>query len=67
VSVGDLVATERVWVCYSAASIYPFDDLVDRRALLPEPLSRYAWDRHQALVAVLKQADEIEAVVHSVL
>jgi hypothetical protein len=35
---GDLVGSVRAWLCYSAASTYPFDDLVDGRALLPVPL-----------------------------
>jgi hypothetical protein len=60
-----MLPTVRVWVCYSAASIYPFDDLIEWRAPLPEPLLRYAWDRHQAPVAVSKQIDEVKAVVHS--
>ncbi|GAA4475598.1 phosphotransferase enzyme family protein [Phytohabitans houttuyneae] len=64
---GDLVAAVRAWVCYSGASIYPFDDLVDRRALLPESLQRYAMDRHHALVAVLERLDEAEAVLRELV
>lgn len=60
-------AAVRTWVCYSAASVYPFDDLLDGHALLPEPLQRYAVDRQHALVAVLERLDEVEAVLGEVL
>jgi hypothetical protein len=63
----DLVGAVRAWVCYSAASIYPFDDLVDGRALLPESLQQYATARHHALVAVLGRLDEIEDAVQDVV
>jgi homoserine kinase type II len=63
----DLVGSVRAWVCYSAASIYPFDDLVDGRALLPVPLQRYAIDRHHALTAVMDRLEEIESSLREVV
>ncbi len=64
--VDDLVGSVRAWVCYSAASIYPFDDLVDGRALLPVSLQRYAVDRHHALSVVLDRLEEIESALREV-
>jgi homoserine kinase type II len=60
----DLLAAVRVWLCYTATSIYPFSDLAGGHALLPENLRRYARDRQDAVVAVLAELDAIEAAVH---
>jgi hypothetical protein len=48
----DLVAAVRTWICYSATSIYPFDELVMGEPLLIDSLKLYARDRQQALVTV---------------
>lgn len=56
----DLVAMVRAWVCYSATSIYPFDELIVDEPLLADSLKAYAQDRQQALVAVLNDLAGVE-------
>lgn len=63
----DLIGSVRAWVCYSAASAYPFDDLASGRALLPLPLQRYAIDRHRALTAVMDRLEDIEDALREVV
>jgi homoserine kinase type II len=60
---GDLLAAVRAWVCYSASSIYPYDELVSGRPLFPEALRAYARQRQEALVAVLENLASIEEAV----
>lgn len=61
----DLLTAVRVWLCYTATSTYPFDELAGGRALLPEKLRAYVRDRQDAVVAVLADLDTIEAAVHA--
>jgi len=56
----DLVAAVRAWVCYSAASIYPFDELITDEPLLVDSLKTYTRDRQQALVMVLDDLASVE-------
>jgi hypothetical protein len=49
----DLVAAVRAWICYSATSIYPFDELVMGQRLWADSLKMYARHRQQALVRVM--------------
>ncbi|MFK3983062.1 hypothetical protein ACI2K4_22130 [Micromonospora sp. NPDC050397] len=50
----DLLAVIPAWICYTASSVYPYEDLVLGQALLPEQLQTYAKDRHEALLAVME-------------
>jgi Ser/Thr protein kinase RdoA (MazF antagonist) len=63
----DLVATVRAWVCYSATSIYPFDELVMGEPLLADSLKTYARDRQQALVMVMNDLASVEEGLRATL
>jgi hypothetical protein len=56
----DLLACVWAWTCYTAASIYPFDELIGGGPLLPEPMRAYARDRQRALETVMGQFKAIE-------
>jgi Ser/Thr protein kinase RdoA (MazF antagonist) len=59
----DMLATVRVWLCYTATSIYPFNELINGQPLFPDQLRSYAHDRQDALVTGLTGLDTIEATV----
>ncbi|RKR88367.1 hypothetical protein BDK92_2684 [Micromonospora pisi] len=52
----DLLAVVPASICYTASSVYPYEDLVLGQALLPEQLQAYARDRQEALLAVMENA-----------
>lgn len=56
----DLVAAVQVWFCYSATSIYPFDELIMGKPLEADSLKMYARHRQQALVIVMNDLAMIE-------
>ncbi|MFI6763815.1 hypothetical protein ACIBF5_32300 [Micromonospora sp. NPDC050417] len=49
----DLLAVVQAWVCYTASSVYPYEELLLGQGLLPEQLQVYARDRQEVLVAVM--------------
>jgi len=63
----DLIAMVRAWVCYSATSIYPFDELVTGESLLAGPLKTYARDRQQALVVAMNDLAKVEDALRATL
>jgi hypothetical protein len=63
----DLVAAVRAWICYSATSIYQFDELVMGEPLLADSLKMYARDRQQAIVMVMNDLARVEDTLRATL
>ena len=63
----DLRALVPAWVCYTAASVYPFGDLLTGTPLLPDDLRAYAKARQQALTTVLDNLPALDERVQAVL
>jgi hypothetical protein len=57
---GDVVASVRWWVCYTAMSTYPLRRLIVGESSTGGSLEAYARQRHQALQSVMGRLDEVE-------
>jgi homoserine kinase type II len=55
---GDVVASVRWWICYTATSTYPLRSLILGESPTGGSLETYARQRHQALLSVMGSLDE---------